>query len=134
MCSLSIRKAIYILAITAVSMQLFGCGGDGSSNSSASDSSTPLVISTSPIADAQNVSAKTTISAECNEPMNSATLNGSTFTVSSPSGKISCEVVTTGSTTSCVPSVPLKYDEIYTVTISSSAADVSGNTIGRDFI
>jgi methionine-rich copper-binding protein CopC len=109
----------------------------------ASNDAAPLVLSTVPTSSATNVSLSASISATFNKDMNGATINGSTFTLSGPTGPSSrakrTMTVTSGSVTylngvaTLAPTSPLSANSSYTATITTGATDLSGTALASNY-
>jgi hypothetical protein len=86
------------------------------------------VLSTTPAPGATNVAISTTISATFSLPMNPATINTTTFTVTSPSGAVTGAVTynSTNNVATFTPSANLAYSTVYTGTITTGATDLGG--------
>jgi hypothetical protein len=96
------------------------------STAAPADTTPPTVTSTSPAAGATNVSASAPVTATFSEPMQSATLTTTTFTVRGPGnvavpGTVSYNAATR--TASFTPSSPLTGATSYTASVVGGAAD-----------
>jgi hypothetical protein len=89
-------------------------------------SSGPAVTTVSPTNGATGILVASSVSATFNESMNPVTINGNTFTLSSPAGTIAATVSYNSSTLSAtlVPSQALAYSTTYTATIDGGANGV----------
>jgi len=97
----------------------------------------PTVISTVPLNLAVNVPLNQTVSATFSEPMNAATLNGATFTLTGPgttavAGQVAYASV--GSTATFTPAANLTASTLYTATITTGAQDLSGNALAVNYV
>ena len=99
----------------------------------AGDLIAPTVISTIPISGAMGVSVGTTVNATFSEPMNMATLNMSTFTLSQGVTPITGIVNYSGLTATFTPAA-LVGSTTYTATISTGATDVAGNPMASNYV
>jgi hypothetical protein len=95
---------------------------------------TPVVVSTIPTNGAVNVSIGTAISATFNEAMNSATISGSTFTVTDPGGAVAGTVTYSGVTATFMPTAALTYNTVYTATITTGAQDLAGTSLAANYV
>lgn len=88
----------------------------------------PTVVSTVPSPGATGVAVTQALSATFSEAMSPATINGTTFTVSGPSGTIAGAVTynATGSIATFTPSTSLAYGTLYTARITTGAQDLAG--------
>jgi Ice-binding-like/Bacterial Ig-like domain len=120
----------------------------------------PTVISTIPASNATAVPVNTLVSATFSEPMNPATLNAATFTLTGPGGPIAGvitrgvgtprpakgarrptvsiskpQVVTfAGSTATFTPDVDLAASTTYTATITTGAQDPAGAALAANYV
>jgi hypothetical protein len=96
---------------------------------------TPVVQSMTPAANSQGVSTNTLVTASFNEAMNATTINSNTFTLQPASGgsNVPATISYSGTTATLTPSAPLALNTTYTVTLASTVADPSGNTLGSAF-
>ncbi len=94
----------------------------------------PAVLSNTPLNGATGVTAKDLISATFNLPMDPTTLNTSTFTLTSPAGPVSGNVMR-GSDSMAIftPSNPLASKTTFTATITTGAKSVSGLALGANY-
>jgi hypothetical protein len=96
----------------------------------------PTVTSTTPANLATNVPVTQVLSATFSKPMNPATINTSTFTLSSPAGSVLCVVTytATGSIATFTPTANLAYNTTYTATITTGATDSTGNHLNLNYV
>ncbi|MDZ7807759.1 MAG: Ig-like domain-containing protein [Gracilimonas sp.] len=94
---------------------------------------TPQVISTNPAHNADDVQTNSDIKVSFNKPMNSNSLNTTTFTVYQGSTPISGIVTSTSSTATFSPINVLSKGSTYRAVISSDVEDTLGNKLGNDF-
>jgi hypothetical protein len=107
--------------------------------STAPDTTPPTVSSTAPAAGATNVARSTTVSAVFNEPMDPATVSGSTFTLAGPDGTVGATVAFDAATRTATlqPQAVLAATTPYTATVRGGSTDprvkdVAGNALGAD--
>jgi Ice-binding-like/Bacterial Ig-like domain len=101
------------------------------------DTTRPLVSSTNPIDTATSVSTNQKIVVTFDEAMDSATLNGTTFTLVGPGvtpviGNVTYSTI--GNTATFTPSSPLATSTTYMATITTGVADLAGNTLATNFV
>ena len=104
------------------------------------DATAPTVTTTSPANAAVNVSRTANVTATFSEPMDSATINGTTFELRDPANALVAAAITYNTTSRVAtldPASTLAYNTIYTATIKGGAADlrvkdVSGNALAAD--
>jgi ketosteroid isomerase-like protein len=95
----------------------------------------PTVISTVPANLATPVPVNTLVSATFSEPMNSATINGATFTLTGPGATPVAGVVTyAGSTATFTPASVLAASTLFTATITTGAKDPAGAALAANFV
>lgn len=103
------------------------------------DTTRPTVVNTVPAADANSVPINTAVTATFSEPMNPATLSGSTFTlVNTTSGVPVTGTVTysaTGRTLIFTPTSPstLANNSAFTARITTAVTDLAGNGLAEPF-
>jgi hypothetical protein len=95
----------------------------------------PTVISTVPAAGATTVPVNTVVSATFTEPMNAATVNGTTFILTGPGATPVAGVVTyAGSTATFTPTLVLAGSTLFTATITTGAKDPAGAGLAANFV
>jgi hypothetical protein len=95
----------------------------------------PTVISTVPASGAGSVPVNTLVSATFSEPMNPATLNAATFTVTGPGATPVAGVVSyAGSTATFTPTVVLATSTLFTATITTGAKDPAGAGLAANYV
>lgn len=122
------KTILSTLAMAAVVL-LAGCSEDENTNVSPS----PTVSINEPADNATNVALSAIITATFSDTMNPSTINTSTFTVKQGDTNIAGTVSYTGSTASFVPSVPLKQNTTYTVTISTGIKNTIGEALENNY-
>jgi hypothetical protein len=93
----------------------------------AADTTAPTITATLPARGAMNVLVNTTIEVTFSELMDSATLNGTTFTVKQGGTTVVGMLSPAGAGVVFTPSSPLAGSTIYTVEVTTGAKDVAGN-------
>ena len=94
----------------------------------------PFVVSTDPANQAMNVVINKVIRATFSVPMNPATLNNATFTLSNGSTPIAGIVTYSGNTASFTPLLPLSANSVYTGRITTGASNMAGNGLASDYV
>ena len=94
------------------------------------DTTTPVVVSTSPSDGATDVSVNAPITATFSEPMKSLTINSSTFTVNGVAGIVSFN--SANNTVTFSPSAPFANNITYTATITTGVEDLAGNALATN--
>ncbi len=98
----------------------------------APDTTPPVVSSTTPAAGASSVPVNASITTVFSEAMDAATINGTSFTLSSGvTGAVTYDAV--NNIAKFAPSGSLVYNTTYTATITSGVRDLAGNTLAQDF-
>ena len=133
---MKLRLSCYgLILILATALASSGCGG-GNSVSSSSTGAQLSVLTTSPLAGATGVSPSGNVKVTFNQPMNSASLNSNTFTLTGPSGPnkklltLSATISCSGNVATLSPAVPLAPNTVYTVALTSGAQDLAGTSLG----
>jgi hypothetical protein len=93
------------------------------------DTTAPTVLTFTPGRDATNVSVNAPISVAFSEPVDPATVNGTTFVVTQGNTVVAGMLSPVGSAVVFTPSSPLDPSTIYTVTITTGAKDIAGNPL-----
>lgn len=108
---------------------------DGSTgNPDGNTAARPTVISTTPLDTASNVGVNRKVTATFSKPMNPATLDATSFTVTQGATPIAGVVSYTASTATFVPNDPFSLSLPYTATITTGAADPQGNQLASDHV
>ena len=95
----------------------------------------PSVTSTVPTNGATVVPVKQVITATFNAPMDPATINTSTFTVTGPGGApVTGTVTFSGTTATFTPAASLAGSTLYTATITTGAKDPVGDALPSNFV
>ena len=101
------------------------------------ESTPPTVLSVSPPDGATNVATNTAVQVAFSEPMDQATINGTTISLknTSTSAVLAATVVYNVGTNSATltPSGPLSNSTQYTVTVTTGVKDVAGNAMTTQF-
>ncbi|MEP7125131.1 MAG: ice-binding family protein, partial [Byssovorax sp.] len=98
------------------------------------DVTPPLVTFTDPANGAKGVSVDTAVQVAFNEPMDCATLNAATFTLTNGGLPIPGLVTCTGPTATLTPQSPLSGNPTYTATVTTGARDLAGNALAMDHV
>ena len=94
----------------------------------------PMVILTDPAHNETNVNLNKVVMATFNMPMDAATINSSTFTISQGGNNIAGNISYTGTTASFTPSADLKSNTIYTATITTGAKNPAGTALAANYV
>jgi hypothetical protein len=95
----------------------------------------PTVISVTPPNGATSVCPSTVVTATFSQPMNPATINTTTFTLTGPGTTPVTGVVTyAASTATFIPSSPLALGTLYIATITTGAQDLAGYALASNFV
>jgi hypothetical protein len=101
------------------------------------DTTKPTVISTIPITGATNVSINQAISATFSKPIDPLTTTATTFTVTGPDAAAVTGTVTyaaIGNTATFTPIGALAANTLFTATITTGVADLSGNMLAVNYV
>jgi YD repeat-containing protein len=100
----------------------------------ASDDQAPYVVKVNPPAGVTGVAINSVVSVGFSEPMNSSTINGSSFRLSDSGGDVTGRVVADSSTIfSFIPDSLLAPDTQYTITVGTTVTDMAGNYLASAF-
>src|ERR1039458_1335029 len=95
----------------------------------------PTVISVTPPNGAAGVCPNTLVTATFSQPMNPATINTTTFTLTGPgTTPVTGAVTYDASTATFIPSSPLALSTLYTATITTGAQDLAGTSLASNFV
>ena len=94
---------------------------------------TPMIIATDPDANETGVALNKIVSANFNMPMNSATINSTTFTLKQGTTNIAGVVNYSGTTASFDPTNLLVANTIYTANISTGVTNVAGVAMATNY-
>ena len=94
----------------------------------------PTVISTDPANNATGVAVSKKITATFSVPMNSTTLNTTTFTVKQGTTPVTGIVTYSGSTATFTPAADLIAGKVYTATITTGATNVAGTPLAANYV
>jgi hypothetical protein len=133
----------YLPLALLLAVFMAGCnsGGGGDSSTPAAtdtpdtpDTTAPTVTLTVPAFSALDVAINTKVVATFSEDMTAATLSGTTFTVTDPSGAVAGEVTYADDVDTAIftPTATLAASTIYTATITTGAKDLAGNPLEAD--
>jgi hypothetical protein len=97
----------------------------------------PTVTSTIPVAGATNVPANQAVSATFSVPMNPATINSTTFTLTGPgttpvAGLVAYAAI--GNTLTFTPTANLLTNTLYTATITTGAQNLAGTGLANNYV
>jgi hypothetical protein len=128
----------YTICLAAFLLLTFcvGCSDPDKNAGSIPGSTLPAVISAAPLSGAVGACPNTIITATFTQPMNGATLNATTFTVTGPMGATVSGQVTydSGSNTAIFsPAGPLGLATIYTASITTGATNAYGIHLAGSF-
>jgi hypothetical protein len=125
------KSSVYSLFLAfPLILLLSGCGRE-----QAQSPFPPTVISVTPLNAAVNVPLNTVLTATFSSVMAPASINSSTFTVTSPGGiPVAGAVSLSGATATFTPSATLFADTVYVATISTGAKDPGGNALAANFV
>ncbi len=126
------RRLLIGMIIISVAVFFSGCGSNNIDEMSTGgvpvDTTLPTVLNTSPTG--TNIPINTAISAVFSKPVTN--INSFTFTVVSTGTPISGSFSSVGSTVIFTPGAALGFNTTYTVTITTSVVDFSGNPLASN--
>ncbi|HVA95883.1 MAG TPA: Ig-like domain-containing protein [Candidatus Dormibacteraeota bacterium] len=95
----------------------------------------PTVVSTAPADTATDVAVNTTVAATFSVPMDAATIDGTTFTLTAPGPTAVAGAVTySGSTATFTPTSALANSTVYIARITTGAKDPTGAPLAADYV
>jgi hypothetical protein len=94
---------------------------------------TPMVASTDPENNANNVFLNKLVSVNFNMPMKASTINATTYTLKQGSTAVSGTVSYSGTTAIFVPTVLLSPNTVYTATVSKAVTNLDNTTLIADY-
>jgi ketosteroid isomerase-like protein len=95
----------------------------------------PTVVSTTPLNGAVGVAKSTTVTATFSVPMDAATINATTFTVTGPGATaVTGSVTYSGNTATFTPAASLAGSTLYTATITTGAKDPTGAPLAANVV
>lgn len=97
-------------------------------------SATPSVSLTDPANSATNVAFNKVISATFSMPMDSLTINASTFTIKQAATSVAGTISYSGSTVTFTPAVALIPNTVYTCTITAGTLNKAGIPLANDYV
>lgn len=138
MCWMRERTLGLILSLFMVLFTCAGCGGGGGGGDDNSDpkgEATLTVVSSSPANGAQGVAREAQIGITFSQPIDPATLNGSTVILSTSGTTISTALTLNeaGSGLTITPSFPLGAGATSTVTVTPGVKDRQGNFLASNY-
>jgi len=98
------------------------------------DTTPPTVTFTSPVKGAPAAPVSQKVSAAFSEPMDSATITTSTFTLKQGKTPVTGKVTSVVSNAIFTPSRNLEKGKVYTATVTAGAKDQAGNALTRDYV
>ncbi|MGA2351153.1 MAG: Ig-like domain-containing protein [Terracidiphilus sp.] len=94
----------------------------------------PSVVSSTPAQGATDVVINTAINATFSIPMNPASINATTFSVTNSGGAVAGTVTYSGTTATFTPSANLAYGALYTATITTGATGLGGTPLIASYV
>jgi hypothetical protein len=122
------RRAGAFSLAALIWLALACCGDD---NGVKPDTKPPTVVSTSPVAGADNVMIGSTITATFSEEMKPSSISSATFTIS---GGVTGTVSYAGRIAVFTPAADFAYGTDYTATITTGAQDLAGNGLAAPYV
>ena len=100
----------------------------------APDATPPTVGAVTPLSGATGVATGSNVTATFSEPVSSATVSATTFTLEGPGGAaVAGGVTLEGQTATFDPSSPLAIETTYTARVTTGVEDLAGNSLASDF-
>ena len=95
---------------------------------------TPMVASTDPENNANNIFLNKVVSVNFNMPMKASTINTTTYTLKQGTTAVSGTVSYSGTTAVFVPTVLLSPNTVYTATVSKTVTNLDNTTLIADYV
>ena len=95
---------------------------------------TPMVASTDPENNANNVVLNKLVSVTFNMPMKASTITGTTYTVKQGTTDVSGIVSYSGNTAVFTPTLALAANTVYTATVSAAVTNLDNTSIAADYV
>jgi hypothetical protein len=95
---------------------------------------TPMVASTDPENNANNIFLNKVVSVNFNMPMKASTINTTTYTLKQGTTAVSGTVSYSGTTAIFVPTVLLSPNTVYTATVSKTVTNLDNTTLIADYV
>jgi hypothetical protein len=95
---------------------------------------TPMVTSTDPDNNANNVFLNKVVSVNFNMPMKASTISETTYTLKQGTTTISGTVSYSGTTAVFIPTLPLTPNTVYTATVSKAVTNLDNTTLIADYV
>lgn len=93
----------------------------------------PVVVSTSPVTNANDVAVNSAITATFSEAMDAASINTTTFTVKNAGTNVAGTTSYSGTTATFTPTANLSPTTVFTATITTAAKSSTGKSLARDY-
>lgn len=94
----------------------------------------PVTLSTTPVAGSTGIGFNKVLSVAFSEPMDAATINTSTFTLSQGTTSVTGTVAYSGTTATFTPATPLAAGTTYKAKITTGVKDIAGNPLAADVV
>ncbi|HET9253415.1 MAG TPA: Ig-like domain-containing protein, partial [Candidatus Eisenbacteria bacterium] len=98
----------------------------------APDVTPPTVTSVTPLASATGVDPNVNVTATFSEPVDAASVTGTTFRLTVGTSTLAATVSLSGNTATLNPSSPLAYSTTYTARVTTGVQDLAGNNLASD--
>jgi len=95
---------------------------------------TPMVASTDPENNTNNVVLNKLVSVNFNMPMKASTITTSTYTLKQGTTTVSGTVTYSGTTATFIPATPLAANTVYTATVSKAVTNLDNTAIIADYV
>jgi hypothetical protein len=98
----------------------------------APDTAPPTVTAISPASAATGVDPSVNVTATFSEPMDAASVSGTTFRLTVGTSTVAATVTLSGNVATLNPSSPLAYSTTYTARVTTGVEDLAGNHLAAD--
>jgi hypothetical protein len=95
---------------------------------------TPMVASTDPENNSNNVVLNKSVNVTFNMPMKASTITATTYTLKQGTTAVSGTVTYSGTTATFIPAAPLAANTVYTATVSKAATNLDNTALVADYV
>jgi hypothetical protein len=95
---------------------------------------TPMVASTDPANNENNVVLNKSVSVTFNMPMKASSITGTTYTLKQGTTAVAGTVAYSGTTAVFTPAVPLTANTVYTATVSAAVTNLDNTPLSADYV
>ena len=127
-------NTVYTATITTGAKTVLGTPMAANFSWSFTTEALPTVLSTNPANAATNVPINVSATATFSAPMDPATINGTTFTLTQGATNVPAVVTSSGATVTINPTANLMPNTVYTATLTTGAATLGGAALATNYV